>query len=252
MPLFLRSSGGDSGRPNGPRMQQPRLQAWVAGHPSPRAEGPRFVAPIQGVALAYGLPDEIARNRPRKRPLRPRPRAVTSSQNVLHCYVSPDWKNKLFFGDNLQILRKHVADETVDLVYLDPPFNSKADYNVLFKTTAGEASAPPQQTQAPVSVKAGANIKRGMVATLKGDMARSPACLVTLEEPTAPMRQEAADAGRWTSDQFPDRSFPVIQLLTVEQILRGDAPDLPRWVVDTFKKAAKAKTEGPKQETMEL
>jgi site-specific DNA-methyltransferase (adenine-specific) len=55
--------------------------------------------------------------------------------------VSLDWKNKLFFGDNLQILRKHVPDETVDLVYLDPPFNSKADYNVLFKTTAGEASA---------------------------------------------------------------------------------------------------------------
>jgi site-specific DNA-methyltransferase (adenine-specific) len=115
--------------------------------------------------------------------------------------------------------------------------------------------APPEYKKALVSVKGGANIKREMVATLKGDMAREGAVtgvLVTLEEPTAPMRQEAADAGRWTSDQFPDRSFPVIQLLTVEQILRGDAPDLPRWVVDTFRKAAKAKTEGPKQETMEL
>jgi len=48
----------------------------------------------------------------------------------------PDWKNKLFFGDNLRILREHVADESVDLVYLDPPFNSNANYNVLFKENA--------------------------------------------------------------------------------------------------------------------
>ena len=38
-----------------------------------------------------------------------------------------DWKNRLFFGDNLNILRAHVADESVDLVYLDPPFNSAAN-----------------------------------------------------------------------------------------------------------------------------
>ena len=40
---------------------------------------------------------------------------------------------KLFYGDNLQMLREYVADESVDLVYLDPPFNSNQDYNVLFK-----------------------------------------------------------------------------------------------------------------------
>ena len=44
-----------------------------------------------------------------------------------------DWKNQLYFGDNLPVLRDYVKDKTVDLVYLDPPFNSKADYNVLFK-----------------------------------------------------------------------------------------------------------------------
>ena len=33
--------------------------------------------------------------------------------------------NKLFYGDNLLVLREHVADESVDLIYLDPPFNSK-------------------------------------------------------------------------------------------------------------------------------
>ena len=47
---------------------------------------------------------------------------------------------KLFFGDNLDMLREHVKDESVDLVYLDPPFNSKAQYNVLFKSPAGVAA----------------------------------------------------------------------------------------------------------------
>lgn len=51
------------------------------------------------------------------------------------------WKNKLYFGDNLSILREHVADESVDLVYLDPPFNSNANYNVLFAEKSGEKSA---------------------------------------------------------------------------------------------------------------
>jgi site-specific DNA-methyltransferase (adenine-specific) len=40
--------------------------------------------------------------------------------------------NQLYFGDNLGVLRKHVKDETVDLIYLDPPFNSKATYNMLY------------------------------------------------------------------------------------------------------------------------
>ena len=52
-----------------------------------------------------------------------------------------DWKNKLYFGDNLDILREHVQDESVDLIYLDPPFNSNATYNVLFKEASGEGSA---------------------------------------------------------------------------------------------------------------
>jgi len=50
------------------------------------------------------------------------------------------WKNKLYYGDNLRILREHIADESVDLIYLDPPFNSNATYNVLFKAPTGEQS----------------------------------------------------------------------------------------------------------------
>ena len=49
--------------------------------------------------------------------------------------------NKLYFGDNLDILRENVADESVDLIYLDPPFNSNATYNVLFRERSGQDSA---------------------------------------------------------------------------------------------------------------
>jgi site-specific DNA-methyltransferase (adenine-specific) len=45
--------------------------------------------------------------------------------------------NQLFYGDNLDVLRRYIADESVDLVYLDPPFNSNADYNMLFKEHDG-------------------------------------------------------------------------------------------------------------------
>jgi adenine specific DNA methylase Mod len=45
--------------------------------------------------------------------------------------------NKLYFGDNLAVLREHIASESVDLIYLDPPFNSQAAYNVLYKSPVG-------------------------------------------------------------------------------------------------------------------
>jgi DNA modification methylase len=48
--------------------------------------------------------------------------------------------NALYYGDNLQILRDYVPDESVDLIYLDPPFNSNRSYNVLFKETPGTSS----------------------------------------------------------------------------------------------------------------
>ncbi len=46
----------------------------------------------------------------------------------------------LFYGDNLDVLRNHIEDESVDLIYLDPPFNSNANYNVLFKSPDGRQS----------------------------------------------------------------------------------------------------------------
>src|SRR6202165_4528962 len=48
--------------------------------------------------------------------------------------------NHLYYGDNLDILRSNIADESVDLIYLDPPFNSQANYNLLFKAPSGQQS----------------------------------------------------------------------------------------------------------------
>ncbi len=54
--------------------------------------------------------------------------------------------NALYYGDNLEILREYIKDETIDLIYLDPPFNSKQSYNILF----GEKNG----TQSPAQIKA--------------------------------------------------------------------------------------------------
>ena len=50
-------------------------------------------------------------------------------------------KNTLYYGDNLDILRRYVKDESVDLVYLDPPFKSDRNYNVLFAERDGSRAA---------------------------------------------------------------------------------------------------------------
>ncbi len=72
--------------------------------------------------------------------------------------------NQLYYGDNLQVLREHLADESVDLIYLDPPawtkplrrgegppFNSKRDYNLLFKSPkVGSSRCDDRTTQRAV------------------------------------------------------------------------------------------------------
>ena len=54
-------------------------------------------------------------------------------------------RNTLYYGDNLSVLREHIPTASVDLIYLDPPFNSNRNYNVLFKDEHGlEADAQIQ------------------------------------------------------------------------------------------------------------
>jgi len=55
-------------------------------------------------------------------------------------------QNTLFYGDNLNILREYIPDKSVDLIYLDPPFNSNRNYNVLFKDESGEDSDVQKKT----------------------------------------------------------------------------------------------------------
>ena len=55
-------------------------------------------------------------------------------------------ENRLYYGDNLRVMRENIPDESVDLIYLDPPFNSKATYNILFKDEMGEVA--PSQVKA--------------------------------------------------------------------------------------------------------
>ncbi len=54
--------------------------------------------------------------------------------------------NRLYYGDNLGVLQNHIEDESVDLIYLDPPFNSNRNYNVLFREKTG--------TDSPAQIKA--------------------------------------------------------------------------------------------------
>jgi DNA modification methylase len=60
--------------------------------------------------------------------------------------VAKSQGNTLYYGDNLDVLKRHVKDDSVDLVYLDPPFNSNATYNVLFAEEDG--SRPAAQIKA--------------------------------------------------------------------------------------------------------
>jgi site-specific DNA-methyltransferase (adenine-specific) len=52
--------------------------------------------------------------------------------------------NKLLYGDNLEVLQEHVPSESVDLVYLDPPFNSNRSYNVIFGRNAAGGDVAAQ------------------------------------------------------------------------------------------------------------
>ena len=53
-------------------------------------------------------------------------------------------KNTLYYGDNLDVMRKYIKDETVDLCYIDPPFNSKRNYNQIYNNIGGEDRAQAQ------------------------------------------------------------------------------------------------------------
>ncbi len=126
--------------------------------------------------------------------------------------------NTLYYGDNLNILREYIKDESVDLIYLDPPFNSNRSYNVLFKDESGLAS------DAQIGI------------------------FLTLEEPSKDMLSEAASAGFYHSALW-QKDYPRVQIVTVEELLNGaevKVPPTPKGF-EAFKKAEKAQKKGPRQ-----
>ncbi len=81
----------------------------------------------------------------------------------------PITENTLFYGDNLIILREHIPSESVDLIYLDPPFNSSRNYNVLFKDEHGTESeaqitAFEVKCQVPEKLNIKVRVNKGQLA----------------------------------------------------------------------------------------
>ena len=92
--------------------------------------------------------------------------------------------NTLFYGDNLLVLRDHVPDASVDLVYLDPPFNSNASYNVLFREKTGEES--------PAQIKAFTDTwewTQETQATYEQDIIQNPAVPSAVKDMISAFRQ---------------------------------------------------------------
>ena len=96
--------------------------------------------------------------------------------------------------------------------------------------------------KAIIQVKGG-KVQRNQIATLKGDVDREKAeagVFITLEKPTKPMKSEAVDAGTFITPLTNKFEFPKIQILTVEELLLGKKPELPRGLVKDYYKKAKA------------
>jgi site-specific DNA-methyltransferase (adenine-specific) len=105
-----------------------------------------------------------------------------------------------------------------------------------------------------VQVKSG-HVNAAMVRDLKGVVEREKAAigaLITLKPPTGPMREEAAAAGFYVSELFPEKRFPRLQILTIAELFAGKRLDYPPWVPPrTFKKAARRRkglTDAEKQQ----
>ena len=102
-----------------------------------------------------------------------------------------------------------------------------------------------------IQVKSG-HVKRGDIATLKGDMEREKAVIgafITLEEPTRPMKEEAISAGFYVPEHYSDKKFQKVQILTIEELLNGKQLEYLRVAPEvTFKRAERLKQEKPKEQ----
>lgn len=105
-----------------------------------------------------------------------------------------------------------------------------------------------KQQRGLVSVKSG-HVNVTHIRDLRGTMEREGAVmgvLVTLHDPTAPMRTECAGAGRYQVEGL-EKHFPRLQIVTVAELLAGQEPDLPRWRLNPFKQAKAIQDKGGQQ-----
>jgi len=104
-----------------------------------------------------------------------------------------------------------------------------------------------------VQVKSG-HINRAHIATLKGDMEREKApigILITLEEPTRPMLQEAITVGFYEPEHFPGHQYPRVQILTIKELLEGKEAQYPRMApAATFKRAQRHQRSSENQQRL--
>lgn len=157
-------------------------------------------------------------------------------------------ENTLYYGDNLDILRRYIPDESVDLVYLDPPFRSNQNYNIFLPP-----DKPGEIKEVLIQIKAG-YIPDAHVRDLGDIVQRENAdvdILISMETPERPMKTEAVLAGFYESGLWGKKN-PKIQLLTIEELLNDKMIEMPpiRQAGATFKRAQRHEAEQGKQLAM--
>lgn len=106
----------------------------------------------------------------------------------------------LYYGDNLDVLRRYVRDESVDLVYLDPPFNSAKDYNVLFSEHDGNRSAA--QVKASKDTRAPWMMARSISSSERGGDPGAASTRAASSSSSVSLREWRAEAG--SSEPLPN------------------------------------------------
>ncbi len=147
----------------------------------------------------------------------------------------PITTNTLFYGDNLPILREYIAGESIDLIYLDPPFNSNRSYNVLFKDESGH-EAESQVRAFDDTWHWGPTPAATYQELITHAPERVGRVLEAFQQLIGSTSQMMAYSPGWNKD------YPRIQILTIEDLLRGAEAKLPP-TEGTFKQAPRVQEE---------
>lgn len=154
--------------------------------------------------------------------------------------MSSNWKNQLFFGDNLDILKDLYSQYPkgfIDLIYIDPPFNSKRNYNVLFESVDLKNATAQQVNH--------------FIKTIEAKQGHMGVFICFADHITRNMQLIAKKQGLFTDD-YNHTYGDKIQIISVEDLLEGKLPLIPQSRYETFKKAEKKSTDMDTQTKLEL